>query len=159
MIKLGDKKPKVCFAASAGGHLEQILMLRPLIERYDGFIVTEKTAYEINVKGIRCYYLMQVNRLEKKCIFRLIVNTFLSLKVFLKERPDVIICTGVLATIPICLLCKFFGRKLVFIESFAKVTSPTLTGKFLYRFADRFYVQWPEMLEHYPQAMYLGGIY
>ncbi len=36
---------KVCFAASSGGHLEQMLMLGSLMERYDSFILTEKTAY------------------------------------------------------------------------------------------------------------------
>ena len=76
-----------------------------------------------------------------------------------KEKPDVVICTGVLAMIPICLMAKIAGRKLIYIESFAKVTSPTMTGKLLYRFADQFYVQWPQMLDIYPEAIYLGGIY
>ena len=56
---------KICFASSSGGHLEELLTLRTLMERYDSFIVTEKTAYEIAVPGIRCYYLLQVNRRER----------------------------------------------------------------------------------------------
>lgn len=75
------------------------------------------------------------------------------------ERPDVIITTGVLAMIPLSLLVKLFGGKLIYIESFAKVSSPTETGKFLYRFADQFYVQWEPMKQFYPDAIYLGGIY
>jgi UDP-N-acetylglucosamine:LPS N-acetylglucosamine transferase len=86
-------------------------------------------------------------------------NAFRSLWIFLRERPDAIICTGVLATIPMCLLCRLFGKKLIYIESFAKVTSPTETGKLMYKFADRFYVQWESMLDIYPDAVYLGGIY
>ena len=70
-----------------------------------------------------------------------------------------IISTGVLATVPLCLVCKLFGKKLIFIESYAKVKTPTLTGKLLYPFADRFYVQWQELLEFYPKARYVGGIY
>ncbi len=154
-----DRKTKVCFAASSGGHLEELLMMRPLTERYDSFIVTEKTAYETNVDPIKCYYLRQVNRLEIACARKLVMNAFRSLKIFLVERPDLVICTGVLATIPLCLLCKVFGKKLVYIESFAKVKSPTRTGKLLYHFADRFYVQWPEMQECYPNALYVGSIY
>ena len=103
--------------------------------------------------------MKQVNREEKACIIRLISNTFCSLRIYWKERPDVIICTGVLAMIPMCLICKLFGKKLIYIESFAKVTSPTQTGKFLYKFADQFYVQWPQMKEIYPNAICLGGIY
>jgi len=29
----------------------------------------------------------------------------------------------------------------------------------LYKYADQFYVQWETMLEIYPKAIYLGGIY
>ena len=44
---------KICFAASSGGHFEQLMMLRPLMERHDSFVLTEKTAYATDVKGIR----------------------------------------------------------------------------------------------------------
>ena len=152
-------KLKICFAASSGGHYEQLLMLKPLMEKYDSFIVTEKTSYKTEVKNKRTYYLCQVNRKEKTFIPRMVVNLFKSVKIYLTEKPDVVICTGVLATIPICLIAKLFGKKLIYIESFAKVTSATGTGKLLYKFADQFYVQWESMLKIYPKAIYLGGIY
>lgn len=154
---MGTKK--ICFAASSGGHFEQLMMLKPLMEKYESVIVTEHTGYKVNVGEEKAYYLCQVNREEKSCFFKLFYNAILSLWIYLRERPDVIICTGVLAMLPLCLICKIFGKKLIYIESFAKVTSPTLSGKFLYKFADRFYVQWPQMLEIYPKAVYLGGIY
>lgn len=150
---------KVCFAASTGGHLEELLMLKPLMEKYDSFILTEKTNYTAKVDDIEIHYVMQINRREKLFPLKLIGNTFLSLGIFLRKRPDAVVCLGVLATIPMCLLCKLLGRKLIYIESFAKVTSPTITGKLLYRFADKFYVQWEPMLEVYPKATYLGGIF
>ena len=153
------KKVKICFAASSGGHLEQLMMLKPLLEKYDGFLVTERTAYHLDSGFPRTYFLKQVNRREPLFFVFMIANTFSSLKIFLKERPDAVICTGVLAMIPICLLAKLFRKKLIYIESFAKVTSPTLSGKLLYKFVDRFYVQWESMLDFYPKAIYLGGIY
>ena len=154
-----NKKLKICFAASSGGHLEELMVLRPLMERYHSFNVTEQTKHEAAGSKDRIYYLMQVNRLEKACILRLIANSFLSLKILLTKRPDIIITTGVLAIIPLCLLCKALGKKLIFIESYANVYSPTKTGRFLYWFADQFYVQWPELMAYYPKATYLGGIY
>lgn len=154
-----NKKLKVCFAASSGGHLEELMVLRPLMEQYDSFIVTERTKHEAAGQKSQIYYLMQVNRLEKTCILRLIANAFLSLKILLAERPDVIITTGVLAIIPLCLLGKALGKRLIFIESYANVYSPTKTGKLLYWFADQFYVQWPELMAYYPKAVYFGGIY
>lgn len=150
---------KICFAASTGGHYEQLLMLRPLMDKYDSFILCEKTPYGAEVKGVRSYALPQVNRREKTFPFRMLAIFLKSIKIYAKERPDVIISTGVLAMIPMCLIVKLFGGKLIFIESFAKVTSPTMTGKFLYKYADRFYVQWPQMKEFYPNAICLGGIY
>ena len=150
---------KICFAASSGGHYEQLLMLKPLMEKYDSFVITEETLYKTQIKNERMYYLKQVNRKEKAFIPNMITNTFQSLKIFRKEKPDVVICTGVLAMIPICLIAKIRGKKVIYIESFAKVTSGTMSGKLLYKFADQFYVQWESMLKVYPKAIYLGGIY
>ena len=153
------KKIKICFAASSGGHYEQLLMLKPLMEKYDSFVITEKTNYSAETKGEKIYYLNQVNRKEKNFIWTMIQNVWKSIGIYRKEKPDVIICKGVLAMIPICMISKMMGKELIYIESFAKVTSPTETGKLLYKFADRFYVQWESMLKFYPKAVYLGGIY
>lgn len=151
---------KILFAASSGGHLEQLMNLMPLTKKYAGAILTEKTAYSSPRTDLPLYLVRQVNRHEWKFLPLMVLNTFSSLKILRKERPDVIICTGALATVPVCLLGKkLFHAKLIFIESFAKVNSPTVTGKLMYRFADRFYVQWESMLEVYPDAIFLGGIY
>lgn len=153
-----SKDVKICFASSSGGHLEQLLMLKPLMIKYKSFIVTEKSSYNLDI-DIPVYELLQVNRQERNFIFRMLINTIRSTKIFIKETPDVVVCTGVLACIPICLLAKAFRKKLVYIESFAKIYDGTLTGRLLYRFADRFYVQWKSMLDVYPNAVYVGGIY
>lgn len=149
---------KICFIASTGGHFEQIMMLKPLMEKYDGFIVTEQTTYSVS-NNRRVYYLEQVNRHEKTFVFKMIKNSFKSFEIFLREKPDLVISTGALSTIPMSLIAKVFRKKLIFIESFAKINSPTLTGKLLYKFADQFYVQWEEMLRIYPKAVFKGGIY
>lgn len=152
------KDIRVCFAASSGGHLEQLLSLKPLMERYDSFILTEKTTYEAKLP-VPAYYVHQVNRHEATLVPRMFINAVISLRYWLAERPDVIVCTGVLATIPFCLIGHFFGSKLVYIESFAKIDSPTMTGKLLSKYADRFYVQWKSMLSVYPNARFVGGVY
>ena len=157
MLKKNNKK--LCFAASSGGHFEQILMLKPLMDKYDSFLITEKTEYKAEVKGEKMYYLRQVNRREWLFPLEMLGNAFKSLFIFIKECPDVVITTGVLAMIPMCLLAKLFRKKLIYIESFAKVKSANETGKLMYKFADQFYVQWPQMREIYPNAIYLGGIY
>lgn len=159
MMSKKAKNIKICFAASSGGHFEQLMMLRPLMDKYGSFILTEKTQYDVSVKGIRVRKVSQINRKERLFFFKFIGVAIKSFFIFVKERPTVIITTGVLATIPMCLIMKFFRRKLIYIESFAKVTSPTESGKLLYKYADRFYVQWESMREFYPNAICVGGIY
>ena len=159
-MKKNKGKTKICFAASTGGHFEQLMMLKPLMEKYDSFIITEKTEYSVNKNNKQnTYYLKQVNRKEILFPINMLINFFKSLFIYIKEKPDYIITTGVLAIIPMALLVKMFKGKLIYIESFAKISSPTQTGKLLYKYADRFYVQWEKMLEFYPNAIYRGGIY
>lgn len=154
------KRPvKVCFASSSGGHFEQLLMLRPLMGEYDSFILTERTQYQSPVSGKRIYLMKKVIPIDRFWVPWTIVNIVRSFVIFLRERPDVVISTGVFITVPVCVFAKLFGKKVIYIESFAKVTSPTKTGRFLYKFADRFYVQWESMLNVYPKAVCLGGIY
>lgn len=150
---------KIGFAASTGGHFEQLMMLKPMMDRHNSFIVTEKTAYTAAPDNIRVYYLKQVNRKELLFIPKMLNNIFRSMKILRRENPDAIICTGVLAMIPLCIMAKKKKKKLIYIESFAKVTSPTLSGKLLYKYADQFYVQWEQMLNVFPNAIYKGGIY
>ena len=155
-----NKRKKVCLISSSGGHFEQLLMLRKLSENYNTFIVTEKTKYNKNDEKID-YYVSQVNRKEILFIFKMIGILFKSLFIFIKERPDVIISTGVLAAIPMMFIGHIFKKKVIYIESFAKINSPTMTGNLIYKkhIADRFYVQWKSMKEFYPNAIYKGGIY
>ena len=49
------KNIKICFAASSGGHYEQLMMLKPLMEKYDSFVITEKTDYSAEAKGEKTY--------------------------------------------------------------------------------------------------------
>ena len=158
-IQMGMKQKKLCFAASSGGHFEQISMLKPLMDKYRSCVVTERTQYRAVISGQKMYYLHQVNRKEKLFLLWMVINTFVSIWIFIRENPDIVITTGVLAMIPICLLAKIFRKKLIYIESFAKVSSSTETGKLMYKIADQFYVQWKSMLNIFPDAIYIGGIY
>ena len=79
---------KICFTASTGGHFEQLMMLKPLMLKNDSFIVTEKTKYSVinNNNNNNIYYLEQINRQEKRFIFKMIINAIKSLMIFVKEN-------------------------------------------------------------------------
>lgn len=151
---------KVCFISQSGGHYAQLNELKPLMSECKQFTVTEAVNSKKKDIKNKIYYIKQVNRKEKMFILYMMQNTLKQLMILLKERPKVIVTTGVLCVIPMCLMGKYlFGAKLIYIESFAKTKSPNKTGKLMYKFADFFFVQWETMLDVYPNAIYMGGIY
>lgn len=150
---------KIMLASSSGGHFDQLMVIYKFLkDTYDDVtILTERTKY--NKKEKDKYFLSQINRRSIIFPFKFMLNFLYSFFYFLKSNPSIIISTGALATIPICIIGKVFKRKIIFIESYAKTNSPTLTGKLVYKFADYFIVQWEEMKNVYPNSIYLGGIY
>ena len=92
-------------------------------------------------------------------IFIFLFMCIKSLYLFIKIRPKVVITTGTHSAVPMCYIAKLFGKKVIFIETFANRNSKTLSGKLVYPIADLFIVQWEEMLKLYPKAVYGGAIY
>lgn len=151
---------KVCFIQQSGGHYAQLNAMKPIMNECKSFIVTEAVNNKKNDIIGQIYYIKQVNRRERQFLITMLLNTLKQLIILLRERPKIIVTTGVLCVIPMCLMGKYlFGSRLIYIESFAKTKSPNKTGKLMYKFADFFFVQWETMLEVYPNAIYMGGIY
>lgn len=152
-------KKKILMVASSGGHLEEILALKALKERYETLLITEKTDYQVNFWQDRAYIMPQVNRKELKSLFAYVGIFFSTAKILIKEKPDVVLSTGAMVAYPALLLGKLLGKKIIFIECMFNVDQPTMTGKLAYRFADLFIVQWEEMLGVYPNAVFGGRVF
>ena len=154
---------KVLFISSTGGHLNELLMLKPMFEKYDYHIVTEKTDSNFSLKdkyGDRISYLVYGTKYHILTYpFKFIFNTFKSLFIFLKFKPSVIVTTGTHTAVPMCYIAKLFRKKIIYIETFANISSKTLTGRIVYPIADLFIVQWESMLKLYPKAVYGGWIF
>lgn len=150
---------KVCFVASSGGHLEEISRLRKIESRYVSFLVTEKSDFEVKDFCEKKYYIYQMNRRELLFLPKFIWLFVKAWRILRKEKPDYVITTGALVAYPFCVLAKLMKKKVIYIESFARVNHASLTGKLLYKFADLFLVQWEDMLELYPKSVLGGGIF
>ena len=150
---------KICFTSSSGGHFEQLMMLKPLMEKYNSLIVTENADYQIEIDGLPVKYIPQINRTDRLFLLKFMVNIVRSFTIIASLRPEITISTGALVTVPLMIWTKVFGGKVVYIESFAKINTPNLSGKIAYKFADRFYIQWESMRKFYPNAIYKGWIY
>lgn len=154
-----NSKRTVVFVASAGGHLTQIMMLSPIFKKYNSYLITEKTPIKI-AANIPVKFVLYCSRKQPiPYFFKSIINICKSFYLFATINPDVIITTGTHTAAPLCLLGWIFRRKVIYIESFAKNSSPTLAGHLLYPFVDVFIVQWKNMKKFYPKAKYFGGIY
>ena len=87
------------------------------------------------------------------------MGAYKSLVLVIRQRPDIVITTGAGIVVFFCVFSKLFGAKLIFIESMARIESPTLTARMLYPFADLFLVQWPGLLKYFPKAKYMGRLF
>ena len=154
-------KKRVMFISSVGGHLTQMLELKKIFNNYDYVLVTDKTDVSLPLKEkYNMNFLIYGSRQYKFTYpFIFIYNCFKSLYLFIKYRPKVIVTTGTHTAVPMCYIGWLFRRKVIYIESFAKRTSPTLSGRLVYPIATKFIVQWESMLEFYPKAECWGWIY
>ncbi|KAJ7045579.1 glycosyltransferase family 1 protein [Mycena alexandri] len=82
-----------------------------------------------------------------------------------RKRPpfaDILILNGPGTCFTLCIavyINKFLGLsapRVIYIESFARVESLSLSGKLLYPFVDRFIVQWEQLQEKVPGAEFRG---
>lgn len=82
-------------------------------------------------------------------------------------QPDLVLCNGPGTCVPICLIAfmlKVFGAinvqcKIVFVESFCRVKTVSLSGKILVWIADCFVVQWPQLVQFTLKARYFGRLF
>ena len=157
------KKKKVLFISSTGGHLTELLQLKPLFSKYDYHIITERDKTNKDLKNKykeRISYLPYGTRSHFfKYIFIYLFLILKTIYLYFKIRPKVIITTGTHTAGPMCYLGKIFGSKIIYIETFANINKKTATGKLIYPIADLFIVQWEEMLKLYPKAVYGGAIF
>lgn len=150
----------ICFISSTGGHLTQLSTIYKSFQKENFNIITEKNSTTKSLSNsYKVMYLFQQERKSWYFPFVFLINIFLSLFYVVKMRPKFIISTGAGSVIPFCIFGKLMGSKLIFIESFAKVNTPTLTGRILYKFADKFYVQWEDLLSVYKNAEFKGRLY
>ena len=154
---------RVLFVASTGGHLNEMMQLKELFDKYEYHIITEKTKSNLHLldkypkKVDFLVYGTKDHMLTYP--FKLLYNCFKSLFLYIKIHPDYIVTTGAHTAGPMCCIGKLLGSRIIYIETFANITTKTITGKFIYLFADKFIVQWESMKKLYPNAEFGGWIF
>jgi len=147
---------KVCLVSSSGGHLFQLYALKAWWQKTNRFWVTFEKADAASLlceeRVYRAYGPTTRN------IKNLVRNTFVAFRILLRERPDLIISTGAAVAVPFFYVGKLLGCRLVFIEVYDRIDSPTLTGRLVYPITDAFILQWPEQKKFYPKGRLIGQL-
>ena len=157
---MSNMKPlKMCVGASAGGHMNQLLNLLEASgnwpQRPSFYITTLQQLAEKLEKLGPTYVIGECNRLHP---LMTIIIFLRSLKIVLKERPDVVITTGSLPLALVCLSAKLFGAKIIWIDSIANVEKLSMSGAMVRYFADLFITQWPELTKEYNNTEFAGTL-
>ena len=148
---------KICLPTSSGGHLTQLMRLRPFWGRADRFWVTfDKEDARSKLEGERVYPCHDPTNRNVKNLLR---NTALAWRVLRRERPDLVVTTGAAVAIPFFLVGKLLGARTVYIEVIDRIDAPTLSGRVCRPLADLFVVQWPEMERVYKGSVCLGSVF
>lgn len=146
--------PPLGLVCSAGGHFMQLQTLPGIWRDRPRFWVTPRAAdTEALLRGERVYWAFGPTN---RSLVNFLRNLRLAWTVLRRERPDVVLSTGAGVGVPFLWAARLCGARTVFIEDLTRVTTLSLSGRLVYRAADVFLVQWPELAARYPRAQYRG---
>lgn len=148
--------PVVHLATSAGGHIELLVAVRSAFAGYRRVWVAQPSL-RAGVLAQQGEDLIELPTYERHKARRRFLRDFLrnvvqSAGIVLRQRPRVVVTSGSGATVPFCLFARLLGAKVFFVETMARVTGPSSSGKVLSRLASRVLVQWPEVAGSYPRT-------
>ncbi len=158
-------RTKLLVVLGEGGHTTELLYLvDQLGDLYDYHYIISK---EDNLSARRIRRpgpLYRVTRPRGKhtstlhSILRTLCTVIESLWVLARVRPTAVLSTGPAIAVPVSIIGKFFGAHVIFVETGSRIQSLSLTGRIMYRWADLFFVQWPQLEAKLPKAIYAGRL-
>ena len=141
---------------SSGGHLLQMLELRDAWSGFERVWVTfDKSDARSLLAGER---VLHAYGPTNRNIPNLLRNIRFAWRVLRSERPSAILTTGAGVAVPFAWIGKLRRIPTVYVESVTRIETISLSGKLVYRLADRFFVQWPQATEGRRRAAYAGSV-
>lgn len=150
------KPIRVCIAASAGGHLTQLLKLAASWNGRDVFCVTTS---EVAVPTLSRYGRVHViGECNHRHFLKATGVLFQCIRIALEERPEVVISTGHAPGTLMCIVSKVLGARIVWVDSITNVNRMSFSGRLVRHVADLFFAQWPHFAKQYRNVEYLGAV-
>jgi UDP-N-acetylglucosamine:LPS N-acetylglucosamine transferase len=133
----------VLLVCSSGGHLLQLLELRPAWEPLDRLWVTfDKSDARSLLAGepvVHAYGPTNRN------IPNFLRNVRLAWRLVRRERPAAILSTGAGVAVPFAWAARLHRIPTIYVESFTRMEQMSLSGRMIRPVAARVYAQWPEL--------------
>jgi beta-1,4-N-acetylglucosaminyltransferase len=147
---------KVLLVCSSGGHLAQLLALRPWWEGHERVWVTFDTSDARSLlAGERVVW---AHSPTTRNIPNLLRNFRLATRVFRRFRPIVVVSDGAGVAFPFFLVGWMRRAKRVYIEVYDRIDSATLTGRLCYPMSHLFFLQWEEQKRLFPRGIVIGRL-
>lgn len=147
---------RVALAASAGGHLEQLLKLRSAWEQHELVFVTTMDLAKDQLDRLgRTYVVGECNREHPLRVLAVLARC---LRITARERFDVVVSTGAAPGLLMCLAARLRGAKIVWVDSVANVAKLSMSGRLVLPLADLILTQWPEVARMYRKVEYCGAV-
>ncbi len=148
---------RVLFVSSSGGHLAQLIQLKPWWAKYERQWVTfDLPDARSKLEGET---MIPAHFPTTRNVVNLARNTPLARRVLKDFQPDVVISNGAGVALPFFAMAKTMGIPTVYLEVYDRVDSRTLTGRLVQPLTSRFCVQWPEQQNLYAGSVLTGPIY
>lgn len=148
---------RVLLVGSSGGHLTQLLALRPWWEEHERTWVTFQTLDATS--KLAGEDVVWAHHPTTRNVRNLARNSKLAWHTMSRLRPDVVISTGAGVAVPFFWLHRYFRAVTVYLEVFDRIDSRTLTGRLCRPVSDVFLVQWPEQQALYPNSLLVGQVW
>jgi UDP-N-acetylglucosamine:LPS N-acetylglucosamine transferase len=152
-----NNEADVLLVCSSGGHLQQLLALRPAWSSYSHVWVTfDKSDARSLLHDERVVFAHGPTNRSLKNLLR---NLLVAWRTLRDVHPRILLTTGAGVAVPFAWLGRLRGVQVVYIESFTRIDGPSLTGRLVAPVAQRVYAQWPELTHVMPKARYVGNVF
>jgi UDP-N-acetylglucosamine:LPS N-acetylglucosamine transferase len=150
-----EERP-LLLVCSCGGHLLQLLALEDAWRPFPHTWVTlDRSDARSLLEGEDVQWAFGPTNRSIKNLFR---NLALARRVLRDTRPFAVLTTGAGVAVPFAWLARFYGARVVYVESVTRIERLSLSGRLIHPVASRMYVQWPELAEPVIGARYSGTV-
>jgi UDP-N-acetylglucosamine:LPS N-acetylglucosamine transferase len=143
--------------ASSGGHLLELLQVTDLWPQDQRHWVSFRTSDAVPLLADET--VTWAHHPTNRNIPNFFRNLLLAIRMIRTHEFQAIVTTGAGVSVPFVIVGRIHRVRVVYIESMARVTSPSLTGRLVYPFANTFIVQWPGLTRFFKRAQALGTVF